>query len=182
MQVVLTPKVKFVAGVFDVNKPYFNLDVSKRFVDLVTQEHRGFEFSLAGEIVKNFNLVVGLEVLNPKVQANVFASAPIGPRAVGQLSHLAVISMDYKWPWMPALSFDLAATSYGRSEANLTNTVAVPTAQSYDFGSRYSFKLGAIPASLREFILNAGNSYRWNVSDSAGLSAAPRRGFGLYLR
>lgn len=152
MQHSVTPKVKFVAGVFDVHKPYFNLDaVSKLYVDLATQEHRGFEFSLAGEIVKNFNLVVGLEVLDPKVQANGFATAPIGPRAVGQRSHLAVINMGYKLPWMPALSFDLAATSYGRSEANLTNTVSVPTAQSFDLGSRYSFNLGNAPASLRGF-------------------------------
>ncbi len=125
--------------------------------------------------------MVGLEPLDPKVQANGFATASIGPRAVGQHNHFAVIDMDYKWPWMPALSFDLAATSYGRSEANLTNSVAVPTAQSYDLGSRYSFKIGAVPASLRSFILNAGNSYRWNVSDSAGFIATPRRGFGLYL-
>lgn len=182
VQYSVTPKVKSVVGVFDVHKPYFNLDaVSKLYVDLATQEHWGLEFSLAGEIAKNLNLVVGLELLNPKVQSNELATAPIGPPAVGQHSHLAVINMDYKLPWIPALSFDLAATSYGRSEANLTNTVAVPAAQSFDLGSRYSFNLGNTPASLRGFILNAGNVYRWNVSDSGGFIAAPRRGFELYL-
>jgi iron complex outermembrane receptor protein len=177
----LTPRTKLVVGVFDVHKPYFNLDPAGAFVSLGDQDHRGVEFSIAGEFAKDLNIVAGVELLNPKVVARTAALGAVGDRAVGQGDHFAQLSVDYKLQSHPAWSFDLTANSYGRRAANLANTVFIPSSQTVDLGSRYQFALGGANASLRLFVLNVGNTYRWILTDSAELSRAPARGIGAYL-
>jgi iron complex outermembrane receptor protein len=181
VQYVPTPKIKLVAGVFDVHKAYFNLDSTGAFVNLGDQDHRGFEFSVAGEFIKDLNVVAGIELLNPKVVARAFSTEPLGTRAVGQGDHFAQLSVDYKLRSRPAFSFDVTANSYGRQSANLANTLSIPSTQSIDIGSRYQFKLGNANASLRLFVLNIANTYRWNLSEAGEYSRAPSRSAGLYL-
>lgn len=179
IQYAVTPTVKLIAGVFDVRKPYFNLNASNEYVDLGDQEHRGFEFSLSGEIIQNLNVVAGLETLNPQVTAA--GAAPIGPRAIGQNDHLAQINVDYKLARLPAMSFDLTWYSYGRRAASLDNAAAIASTQAFDLGARYQINLHGAPASLRLLIQNVGNVYSWALTDSAGFSPAPRRSAQLYM-
>ena len=109
------------------------------------------------------------------------APGAVGDRAVGQGDHFAQLSIDYRLQTHPAWSFDLAANSYGRRAANISNTVFIPGSQTVDLGSRYQFWLGGANASLRLFVLNIANSYRWILTDSAEFSRAPARGVGAYL-
>ena len=181
VQYALTPKIKLIAGVFDVHKPYFNLDAANLYVDLGDQDHRGFEFSIAGEFIKDLNIVAGLVALNPTVTANGNSSTPIGPRAVGQNDHIAQLNIDYKFQSLPALSFHVTGNSDGRQAASLDNFIAVPSTQTIDCGARYQFNLGYAPASLHLWVQNAGNSYHWMVTESGGFIPGPRRNVGLYL-
>lgn len=177
----VTPSVNLIAGVFDVHKPYFNLDAANYYVDLGSQSHRGYEFSIAGEIVKDLNVVAGLEVLKPEVSANGSASVPIGPLAVGQNNHLAQINVDYRFQSWHAASVDFTFYSYGRRAASLDNSVSLPSTQSVDVGARYRFEIFQAPATLRMLVQNVGNVYSWALTDSAGFSPAPRRSVQLYL-
>ncbi len=181
VQYALTPKVKMIAGVFDVHKPYFNLDAGNLYVNLGNQDHRGFEFSIAGEVFKDLNIVGGLVTLNPKVTANGSSSIAIGPRAVGQSDHVAQLNVDYKFQSVPALSFHVTGNSEGRQTASLDNSISVASTQTIDCGARYQFNLRNSPASLHLWIQNAGNSYHWMVTESGGFMPGPRRNMGLYL-
>jgi iron complex outermembrane receptor protein len=181
VQYRLNPKIKWVAGVFEVHEPYFNLDASGAFVNLGDQNHRGFEFSIAGEFIKDLNIVAGIELLNPRVVTRGVSPQRLGPRAVGQGDHFAQLNIDYKLQSWPAFSIDLAVNSYGRQAANLENTVFVPGTQSLDIGSRYQFHLHTANASLRLFVLNTTNAYRWNLTEAGAFMRAPARSVGLYL-
>jgi iron complex outermembrane receptor protein len=181
VQYALTPKVKMIAGVFDVHKPYFNLDAGNLYVNLGNQDHRGFEFSIAGEFFKDLNIVGGWVTLNPKVTANGNSAIAIGPRAVGQSDHVAQLNLDYKFQSLPALSFHVTGNSEGRQTASLDNSISVAGTQTIDCGARYQFILGNSPASLHLWVQNAGNSYHWMVTESGGFMPGPRRNMGLYL-
>ena len=181
LKYAVTPSVKLIAGVFDVHKPYFNLGAANYYVDLGSQNHRGYEFSIAGEIVPDLNVVAGLEVLNAQVAASPSASVPVGPLSVGQNKHLAQINLDYRFQWWHAVSVDATFYSYGRRPANLDNSVSLPSTQSVDVGARYRFAMFQAPATLRFLIQNVGNVYSWALTDSAGFSPAPRRSAQIYL-
>ena len=181
LQWALTPTLKIIAGIFEVHKPYFNLDAANIYVNVGEQQHRGYELSITGEVIKDLNVVAGLEVLRPQVAAGVSSSVPIGPVAVGQNNHLAQINIDYRLHSWPAVSLDLSLYSYGRRAANLDNSVSIPSTQAVDIGARYRLKVLQAPASLRLLVQNVGNVYSWGLTDSAGFSPAPRRSVQLYL-
>jgi iron complex outermembrane receptor protein len=181
LQYALAHTMKFIAGVFDVHKPYFNLDASNNFVGLGDQDYQGFEFSISGEVIKNLNVVAGLELLNPRVTADQSARVPIGRRAIGKNDHLAQLNLDYKLASLPSISADLTWYSYGRRAASFDNSVSIPSTQTLDIGARYRFNLHGAPAALRLLVQNVGNVYSWALTDSAGFSPAPRRSAQLYL-
>jgi iron complex outermembrane receptor protein len=43
--------VKLVAGLFEIRKPYFNLDASNRYQQLGSTENAGLEISVSGPVL-----------------------------------------------------------------------------------------------------------------------------------
>jgi iron complex outermembrane receptor protein len=181
LKYTLGPSVNIVAGFFDIRKPYFNLDAANSYMNLGEQRHRGFEFSIAGEVIKNLTVVAGLELIDPRVSTGAYNSQPIGPLAVGQNTHLAQINVDYLLQSWPAVSLDLSLYSFGRRAASLDNSASLPATQSADVGVRFRAKVFQSPATLRFVIQNLGNVYSWVLTDSAGFSPGSRRSAQLYL-
>ncbi|NJL17997.1 MAG: TonB-dependent receptor [Nitrospira sp.] len=63
----ITPKVKLIAGLFDVRKPYFNLDASNRFTLLGDVKNQGIEMSLSGALTDRLDIVAGAVLSRPRV-------------------------------------------------------------------------------------------------------------------
>jgi hypothetical protein len=57
---LVTPRVKLIAGVFEIEKPYFNLDSSDVDRALGLQRATGLELSASGEVIRNFNLAAAV--------------------------------------------------------------------------------------------------------------------------
>jgi iron complex outermembrane receptor protein len=99
-----------IAGVFEIEKPYFNFDTNNVDRQLGIQRARGVELSLSGEVVPNLNVAVGAllgEVKNHWIQ----------PRRRGRwndrvrpAAHQGTINANYKFPWWPALSADITVS------------------------------------------------------------------------
>jgi iron complex outermembrane receptor protein len=102
-----------VAGVFDVQKPYFNLDPAKVYRELGEVRHRGFELSLAGKPIKGLSAIAGAVLLDGEVSGELVELGRIGPRPVGLIERRILLNLDYQLPWNPALSVDLAMQSTG---------------------------------------------------------------------
>lgn len=181
IQYALTPKLKLIAGVFDVHKPYFNLNESNFYVDLGEQRHKGFELSIAGEVARDLNVVAGLGTLAAEVSATRAGAATIGARAIGQNTYVAQMNADYQLPAWPGISLDLTLYSYGRREANADNSVSLPGQRFIDVGARYKFTLMGASASLRLLAQNIANTYSWALTDSGGFSPGPRRSLQAYV-
>src|SRR5262249_16148604 len=73
----LLPKLQLVTGVFEIKKPYFNLDESNVYRLVGRTSNRGVEFSLTGDITDRLNIVSGIVLIEPKVQYQ--SGAILGP-------------------------------------------------------------------------------------------------------
>src|SRR5580658_490035 len=175
VRLTLTPKLKLIAGVFEIQKPYFNLDTSNIDRELRLQQARGVEVSLSGELVSQLQISAGVlagkvSIVGPNLQAE-----GVGPIAFGQPRLTSVINADYRFAKLPALSADLTVYHFGAAPASIDNLVYdVPVTQ-YSLGGRYRFTLFGKPATLRAQLQNLTNLYFWNIAYSPGyLQASPR--------
>jgi iron complex outermembrane receptor protein len=145
-----------VVGGFQLTKPYFNLDAAGRFGPLGTVASRGIEFSLAGPITPALALVGGGVLSWPHVSGEAVALGVAGPLPVGAIRRRLNLSLDWRPPFAPGLSFDLGVFANSSTVATVNNAVHIPAQTFIDLGARYAFKLGGTDAVLRAQIFNLG--------------------------
>ena len=149
VRIALGGGMRLIAGVFQVSKPYFNLDAAGRFDVLGEVINRGIEASFAGPITEELSVVAGGVLLRPKVTGDAVTRGLVGRLPVGAISERVDVSADWRPGFAPGLSFD-ARLSYRSPEiATVNNLVSVPTRTLIDLGGRYRFKLAGNDAVLR---------------------------------
>ena len=165
----ITPKLKLIAGLFDVRKPYFNLDGANRFALLGDTKNQGIELSLSGSLTPKLDVVVGAVLSRPRVTGEGVTLGRLGPKPVGQSSRRADLNIDWRPPLLDGLSFNGTVSYQGDITATRNNLVSIPARTLIDLGARYQFKLSGRSASLR---LSASN-----ITDKSGFDL---RGAGAY--
>ena len=182
----ILPRLNLVAGVFDVRKPYFNLDPDKVYRNLGTVRHRGIELSLAGQPVTGLTLVAGAVLLDADVSGEAVELGLIGSKPVGTAARTIRTNLDYRLPFFNPLSLDLGITHFsGRIAssaefAELGGRQLMTDAQTtFDVGARYRFKVGTAPATLRAQVTNLFDAYGWSVGSNAGFRFIDTRRFLL---
>jgi iron complex outermembrane receptor protein len=145
-----------VAGVFRLSKPYFNLDASGRFGPLGTLASRGIEASIAGPISPSLSIVAGGVLSDPRVAGEAVALGVSGRLPVGAVRRSLNLSADWRPPFAPGLSFDIAVFANSSTAATVNNEVHIPAQTFIDLGARYAFRLAGKDAVLRAQIVNAG--------------------------
>jgi iron complex outermembrane recepter protein len=159
-------KIKAVVGVFDIAKPYFNLDGVRKFRQLGRVQHRGVELSVSGEVAPGVNVVVGNLFLDAAVSGEEVASGAIGKRPIGATKRHTIVSLNYVVPGFDPLSFDANFEGTSNRTANAANTLVIPTRAVMSLGARYKFKVDQTPALLRLQVQNVTNTFGWNVGSS----------------
>lgn len=97
LRYALTPRLRFIAGVFQVEKPYFNLDAANIFGPLGNVRHRGVEVSLTGSVFTDgLTVVGGVVMLQPRISGEPVARGIIGPIPVGQAPRTVQASFQYQ--------------------------------------------------------------------------------------
>ena len=171
--------VTAVVGVFDIEKPYFNLDPAKNFRQLGSVRHRGIELSIAGEIAPGLNLVAGNVFLDAIVSGEEVNRGAIGRRPIGATKRHTIVSLDYRLPWFQPLSLDAAFEGTSDRTANAINTLVVPTRAVVSLGARYRFKIDRTPVLIRAQVANVTNTFGWNVFGSGIFVPNGSRRFSL---
>lgn len=171
-------KVTLVVGVFDVEKPYFNLDSGLRFRKLGIVRNRGIEFSVAGQILPGLNVVAGNVLIDAKVSGEEVDNGTIGPRPVASFRRHTILSLDYRLPRSP-WSFDAYAEGISRPVANSDNTLFIPSRAILNLGTRYRFKIGEADALVRFQVANITNTFGWNNGGSGFYLPNGTRRFSL---
>jgi iron complex outermembrane receptor protein len=151
--------------VFEITKPYFNLDSASRFRQLGQLRHRGVELSLAGQVAQGLNIVAGTVFLDAEVTGELVDSGVIGGKPVGAIERHSILSVDYRFPDSP-FSIDAFAEETGDRIANVANTLVVPPRAVLAVGGRYRFKIGKSNALIRAQVGNVFNNYGYGVGGS----------------
>jgi iron complex outermembrane recepter protein len=175
VRITLPAQLRLVAGMFNVEKPYFDLDPAGFFRQLGTVQHRGVELSLAGNPMKNLTLLAGTRFLDANVSGATVDAGLIGTRPVASAKNYSIVSLDYALTGT-GVSLDATLESISSQVANAANTLEVPGRAVVHLGGRYKFELFGKPATLRAQVSNVLDKYGWSVvSGGAYVYNAPRR-------
>jgi hypothetical protein len=164
---LLNPRVKLIAGIFEIEKPYFNLHTTKFDRALGQQRATGLELSASGEVIRNFNVAAAVlwgevKVIGPNLKAE-----GVGSIALNQAKFTATINASYILARHPALSADISILHFGPYPASVDDVAQAPEGTTVALGGRYRFKILGARATLRVQAQNLTNIYFWNLSYNA---------------
>ncbi len=177
----VTDEVKLVAGVFDVRKPYFNLDAAGRFGALGDVINQGIETSVAGPVTSRLSVVAGAVLLRPRVTGSGAALDGIGQRPVGAISRRIEFNADWRPPWLSGLSLDVSASHRSPETATVSNLTAIPARTLIDLGGRYQFTVAKQSATLRLQVENLTDLQGFELRGAGVYDLIAGRRFGGYL-
>jgi iron complex outermembrane recepter protein len=170
---VVTSKFKIIAGVFELQKPYFNLDTTNVDRELGVQQARGVELSVAGEPIKHLHINIGALHGKVSIQGPNLAAEKVGPVAFGQPRFTYVANANFDLPWWTAASLDTSVTHFGAQPASVDNGVYAPAVTLVNLGGRYQFKAFGKNNSLRLQVQNLLASREWTTAYTPGLFQFP---------
>lgn len=171
----INPRLKLVAGLFDVRKPYFNTDEANAYVVLGEVRHRGAEFSLTGSPTADISVVAGAVLMQPRVTGEAVRQGRVGKLPLGQPERVLRANLEYRPPAWPGVAFDVAISNYGERAASRDNSVLLDDYTLIDLGARYRFKAAGNPAMLRVQVANVTDEFVWNVVGSNSYGLMDRR-------
>lgn len=175
-----TDRLRLIAGVFDVRKPYFSRDATGLFTQLGDIRSRGVEVSLSGSPTQDLRMVLGGALLDPNVTGEGVALGRVGPRPVG----LPKVRLDLNAEWttpIEPLSVDVRLAHRGRRPATTANDVHLAARTVVDLGARYRFKIAESDATLRVSVSNVFDEKGFELFGSGAYDIAARRLLSVYL-
>jgi iron complex outermembrane receptor protein len=177
LRYLITPKLTMVAGVFQVEKPYFNVNAANIYGPLGVVRHRGVEFSVTGEIfTPGLRAVGGMVLIDPQVSGPTVDAGLIGPVATGVKPRNALLTLQYQPPAWRGFGIDGQVNHAGPQYAHQDNAFKIQGNTQLNLGARYNFKAGEIPAQVRFQALNVTDVFAYNLSyTGAFLVRSPRR-------
>ncbi|MFN3819680.1 TonB-dependent receptor domain-containing protein [Blastomonas sp.] len=177
----LTEELRLVTGVFEVSKPYFNLDASNRFGELGTVRNRGIEASLAGALTPELAVNIGTVLLDPSVSGEAVELGVSGPRAVGGIARRIEANADWRPSMLAGVSFDLAVSHRSPETATVSNAVTIPARTLVTLGGRYGFNVGRAPAVLRVQLSNVFDVQGFELEDAGAYRLIEPRLLQAYI-
>lgn len=177
----IDPKLQLVAGVFEIDKPYFNLDAANVFRLLGTTRNRGAEFSLTGDLASRLNIVSGIVLIEPKVQYA--AGAMRGPSSVVAIGPTPGYMSTYL-QYHPELVLGLvlgASIQLTSSRYAVYPAVDLPAFLNVGADVRYKTTLFGHNATYWLEMYNLGDAYGLSPSASGQLQSLDARRFEFSL-
>ncbi len=166
------PGVQFVAGAFQIKKPYFERDAVNIFRRLGTLSHRGIELSLAGEVVDDLSVVAGMVLLQARVSGELVDQGAVGNVPIGVKPRVGRLDLEYGPDAWRGISLDLRLENVKQGFADTSNTLKLNGYTTLNLGARYRFEIADVPATLRLRVENVTNTYAWEVQGGNNLFLA----------
>jgi iron complex outermembrane recepter protein len=175
----ITPKLKLIAGVFELQKPYFDLDTNSIDRALGVQQARGIELSVAGELTENLHVNVGVLDGRVGITGPNLAAEGVGAVAVGQPRVMYVATANYSLPWRRAASLDVEVVHVGTAPESVDNGVYTSPFTNVNIGGRYALTAFGENSTLRLQIQNLLATNLWQELYTPGVFQwpGPRRVF-----
>lgn len=173
----LTPRVQLVAGLFEIEKPYFDLDELNVFRHLGTTSNRGVELSLTGGLTDQLTVVAGIIAIDPKVSYDTGQGSE-ERTAVGPVPGLVRANFQYRLAAIEGLTLDAKIESTSKRYARY-NSVRLPAVTTIDAGVRYATQVLGRDATFRLQLFNLTNEFSLSPNASGQLTPLDARRFDL---
>jgi len=178
----IMPGLNLMAGVFRVEKPYFDRDTANVYTDVGALRHSGVEMSLSGQPIKGLTVVAGLLLLEAKASGLPVDQGLIGDTSPGTPPMTIKTNLQYELPFAPGLLLDTQFDVLKGYYANRANTFKTPTQSVLSLGMRYSFKPFGLSSQLRFQVQNVLDQYAWTADGASGrLAPIPPRRYTVRL-
>ncbi len=181
VRIELTSKLKAIAGLFDLSRPYFGFDQANRYVPIGATRSKGAEFSFSGDLTRHLKIVAGGVLLDATVRAPAGLTGTIGRRPVGIPTHLFSINANWDVAAVRGLAFDAALSHTGSVPATTDNVVHLPPRAHLNLGTRYSFSLGKTRATARFQVANVLDNRGFSVNGPGAYSPNAARSASAQL-
>lgn len=162
----ITPEVRLVTTLFDIQKPYFSLDTTNLYRQLGQTQNKGVEISLSGSVTPQLDVIAGAVFSQPRVTGEAVGLGTVGALPVGIASRKIDLHLNWRPPEIDDLSFGLGVTHEGRVPATVDNRVFIPERTTMDADARYNLTLSGQPVSLRFSIVNVFGVRAWDLNDA----------------
>ena len=176
-----SPGVTLIAGVFDVQKPFFDRNAANIFTNVGDLSHQGVEMSLSGRVAPGLTVVAGVMLLKARIEANAAVASFIGPVPIGRPNRNVRLNVQYAPASWKGFSIDGQVNQDGPAYATRTNTIKLDANTTVDLGARYSFKMFDTSASARLRVMNVTDAWGWTVNSAGSYNATTSRRFTAQL-
>lgn len=177
----VTPTFTVVAGVFQVEKPYFTVNTANRYGPAGNVRHRGVEFSATGQIIEGLRAVGGFVLIDPRISGDAVDKGLIGPVEISPKPRSVLMSLQYQPAMWRGFGIDGQVNHVGPQFVHLNNELRIKGTTQFNVGARYNFKISAVPASLRFQALNVNDVFTWNITPTSAFLVRPPRRYVLTL-
>ena len=166
----MTPKLKIIAGVFELEKPYFNLDANNVDRELGVQRLEGRRVLGCGrgdrepQRQHRRSRTAAVGITGPNLAAD-----GVGSVAVGQPRLMYVATANYALPWWPAASLDVRVVHIWSAPESVDNAVYTRPATSLTIGGRYKFTAFGRNSTLRVQVQNVLATNLWQQLSTPGV-------------
>ncbi|MBX7200102.1 MAG: TonB-dependent receptor [Rhodospirillaceae bacterium] len=160
----VTPDLNAVVTLFQIKKPYFNLNTAGLYTDVGDLSHRGLEFSLAGKLADGLTIVAGTVFLNAEISGDLVTRGVIGKKAVGRTPRVTRFNIEYGPKNWQGFSTDFQVENLSSRVSSLDNRAMIPARTTLSAGARYRFRLFDRSATLRFQAQNLTNVFGWDIN------------------
>jgi iron complex outermembrane recepter protein len=157
-------KLQLILGVFDIHKPYLNLDSNDVYRPIGNLRTKGLENSLSYSN-SGLTLLGGVVALRPTVERTALEFGATGSEPLGPVPLTLTANVDYAppdWgPWAASLQWSRLSSRYATND----NDVRLPALATLGAGVRYQWKIGAKSCTIRVDGSNLTNAQGLQLSN-----------------
>lgn len=169
-----------ISGVFEVNKPYLNIDESGVYRPLGRLRNRGIESSITYRI-RGLTLLGGAVFLKPGVSVSAPTPVVTGAQPLGPVPLTVNLNLDYApvfWgPWAASVQLNHLSSRYETSD----DRYQLPALTTLAFGARYRWVRDKRSWTLRLDASNLSNAQGLHVSSLGVVLPEQGRRFAITL-
>ncbi len=160
-----TPRISAVSTVFEVKKPYFNLNTANLFTRVGKVRHRGVEVSFSGKPIDGLTIVAGTVFLQARIAGEAVDQGRVGRVPIPRIPRTSRLNVEYGPAAWSGLSVDTQLEDYSSRVASIDNLARIPARTTLSVGGRYRFKVGETRALIRVQVQNITNTWGWDINN-----------------
>ena len=174
-------RLQLLAGVFQIQKPYFNVDELGIYRELGNWRNRGIELSLTGELTDRLHVVSGVALIQPIVHYQSGAlNGPTSAIAVGPVPGYMSTNFEYRPAAIAGLTLGVTVNTTSSRYA-VWPDVNLPPFTTLGADVRYQTQLAHHNATFWFRMYNLTDAYGLTPDTSGRLYAPDARRFELSL-